>query len=66
MKKLILALILLPLPLLVDTFPSQERGFQAEKAFHVGEPGMSLTHLIPPDFRMPSTGTSTSTSKGTT
>ena len=37
MKKLILALLLLPAPLLADTFPSQERGFQAEKAFHLGD-----------------------------
>ncbi|MFL6198334.1 MAG: hypothetical protein ACJ76J_04085, partial [Thermoanaerobaculia bacterium] len=34
---LILTLALLPARLLADTFPSQERGFQAEKAFHVGD-----------------------------
>lgn len=37
MKRLILILLLLPLPLLADTFPSQERGFQAEKAYQVGD-----------------------------
>lgn len=33
---LILAL-LVPGRLQADTFPTQERGFQAEKAFHVGD-----------------------------
>jgi YD repeat-containing protein len=33
----ILSLALLPWQLRADTFPTQERGFQAEKAFHVGD-----------------------------
>ncbi|HWM95039.1 MAG TPA: RHS repeat-associated core domain-containing protein [Thermoanaerobaculia bacterium] len=33
----VLMLAFLPVPLLADTFPSQERGFQAEKAFHLGD-----------------------------
>lgn len=39
MRRLILSILILLLPcvLLADTFPSQERGFQAEKAFHVGD-----------------------------
>jgi RHS repeat-associated protein len=32
-----LSLVLLPWQLRADTFPTQERGFQAEKAFHVGD-----------------------------
>lgn len=34
---LLLALALVPVRLAADTFPTQERGFQAEKAFHVGD-----------------------------
>jgi len=34
---LLLSLALVPAGLLADTFPSQERGFQAEKAYHLGD-----------------------------
>ena len=34
---LVLLLALVPVRLAADTFPTQERGFQAEKAFHVGD-----------------------------
>src|SRR5215213_827900 len=37
MRRLLVLIFLLPCALLADTFPSQERGFQAEKAFHVGD-----------------------------
>jgi YD repeat-containing protein len=36
-RLLVILLLLLPCVLAADTFPSQERGFQAEKAFHVGD-----------------------------
>jgi RHS repeat-associated protein len=37
MRRLALILLLAGAPLTADPFPTQERGFQAEKAFHIGD-----------------------------
>jgi hypothetical protein len=37
MRRLLILSLLLAAPLAADPFPTQERGFQAEKAFHIGD-----------------------------